>query len=160
MALGLPNTSTVPRKRRPRAVGEVFISSSSRLYLVDRHGQAASGTSSAIEEPFYENTAPDESVASDASGPLVDPKGRVLYLSVVRVRQPEIPELIPDSGEELVVARPDVPPRRKNRAEKSAVKSGAFECQVVSAFVGELWDVYVSRRQLDAVLLGMLHKRA
>lgn len=173
MALGLPNTSTVPRKRRPRAVGEVFISSSSRLYLVDRHEQSSSSTSSSAhpassDEPFYENTATEGSVtgselSSSLSAPLVDPKGRVLYLSVVRVRQPDQPE-IPGDGH---TARPDVPPRRKNRSaaagtgaasageEKNhVVGEGSFEFQVVSAFVGELWVLYAMRRG------WMLHKSA
>lgn len=159
MALGLPpNTSTVPRKRRPRAVGEVFISSSSQLYLVDRHEQGLNGLvpvpKGAIEEPFYENTAPDESVISggtvDSGGsgsgpPLVDPKGRVLYLSVVRVRQPpENPDQNgPDQNGTGNCSRPDVPPRRKNRLRTGLESGPSFECQVVSAFVGELWDVYV-----------------
>lgn len=59
MAMGVTsNCSTTPRKRRPRAVGEVFITSESCVYLVnDSATTSETVTTENIHEPFYENAA-------------------------------------------------------------------------------------------------------
>lgn len=56
MAMGVSNCSTVPRKRRPRAIGEVFISSQSAVYLTDPKEPKQSEPITEESEPFYQNT--------------------------------------------------------------------------------------------------------
>lgn len=56
MAMGVSNCSTVPRKRRPRAIGEVFISSQSAVYLTDPNEPKHSESIPEELEPVYQNT--------------------------------------------------------------------------------------------------------
>lgn len=56
MAMGVTNCSTVPRKRRPRAIGEVFISSQSAVYLTDPKEPRQIEPILDESEPFYQNT--------------------------------------------------------------------------------------------------------
>lgn len=56
MAMGVSNCSTVPRKRRPRAIGEVFISSKSSVYLIDPNESIPADRILEEPEPFYQNT--------------------------------------------------------------------------------------------------------
>lgn len=56
MAMGVSNCATVPRKRRPRAIGEVFISSQSAVYLTDPKEPKHSAPILEESEPFYQNT--------------------------------------------------------------------------------------------------------
>ncbi|XP_053687794.1 rho guanine nucleotide exchange factor 5-like [Sabethes cyaneus] len=173
MALGLPNTSTVPRKRRPRPAGEVFITSSSQLYLVDSRELSKKQTVPE-EEPYYENTT--EPASGSSSGRITfslpasvdgNSQRRRRHLSVVRVRQPDLTDKEPTphaAKGNSQQRRPDVPPRRKNRTGTGATavvaasdgtdiigtdgKSDAdvigFELQVVSAFVDDSDHVYES----------------
>lgn len=64
MAMGVSNCSTVPRKRRPRAIGEVFISSQSTVYLTDPTEPIRTEPILEEVEPFYQNT---ESIKTTAS---------------------------------------------------------------------------------------------
>lgn len=54
--------NTVPRKRRPRAAGEVFITSHSNVYFVDPKAVSLAAETKIIEEsdPIYQNTVTDE----------------------------------------------------------------------------------------------------
>lgn len=54
--MGVSNCATVPRKRRPRAIGEVFISSQSAVYLTDPTAPKHSEPILEELEPLYENT--------------------------------------------------------------------------------------------------------
>lgn len=54
--MGVSNCSTVPRKRRPRAIGEVFISSQSAVYLTDPKEPKHSEPIFEESEPLYQNT--------------------------------------------------------------------------------------------------------
>lgn len=56
MAMGVSNCSTVPRKRRPRAIGEVFITSQSAVYLTDPKEPVHSEPIFEESEPLYQNT--------------------------------------------------------------------------------------------------------
>lgn len=47
---------TVPRKRRPRAAGEVFITSHSNVYFVDPKDVSVPETIVSQVDPIYENT--------------------------------------------------------------------------------------------------------
>lgn len=56
MAMGVSGafvTTTVPRKRRPRAVGEVYITSQSSIFLSD---EVSNQFENFDEDPVYENT--------------------------------------------------------------------------------------------------------
>lgn len=57
---------TVPRKRRPRAAGEVFITSHSNVYFVDPKDVSlqpeSTATLSPVSDPIYQNTVVDEIV--------------------------------------------------------------------------------------------------
>lgn len=49
---------TVPRKRRPRPVGEVYISSTSKIFLNRKiDNETISKNENNSEEPFYQNTS-------------------------------------------------------------------------------------------------------
>ncbi|XP_052860271.1 uncharacterized protein LOC128267474 [Anopheles cruzii] len=169
MALGYtPNTGgrpategTVPRKRRPRAVGEVFVSSTSSVYLCDpahppevpvdsgdvagattrRRAAAKSGSKGSPGgrlDPVYENCVPSHESRVTRPRPLTS-------LCAVRVRQPDnrgagLPSKTPDHRP------PDVPPRRKHAAKVATPQpviaseggegdSNRFELQLVSAFL-------------------------
>lgn len=64
--MGVSNCSTVPRKRRPRAIGEVFISSQSAVYLTDPSAPKHRERIVEESEPLYQNT---ESVTATKSSP-------------------------------------------------------------------------------------------
>uniref|UniRef100_A0A9I3A6J4 DH domain-containing protein n=1 Tax=Anopheles christyi TaxID=43041 RepID=A0A9I3A6J4_9DIPT len=144
MALGYvhsipPSTSvgTVPRKRRPRAVGEVFVSSTSSVYLYDQNDPlskrqtgdgdtvssvsyeatsfhrhpSVSGRRDAQLYPVYENFATETGQRNrTVPGSAAAP---VPPLTVVRVRQPE---RVTTSSPDVPPKPPEVPPRRKHAA--------------------------------------------
>lgn len=151
---------TVPRKRRPRAVGEVFVSSTSTVYLYDPNDPLAKQSSGDGESvspsnntttsprhddaqlcPVYENFATETGQRSFRA--VSRSAVPVLPLTVVRVRQPERCVV---NGEPP--KPPEVPPRRKHAAARAAVvkpdaeesrseESDRFELQSVSTFLGE-----------------------
>lgn len=53
---------TVPRKRRPRARGEIFITSESQIYLSNTGSPDLIQTVEPECDPIYENTSANESV--------------------------------------------------------------------------------------------------
>uniref|UniRef100_A0A182WJ95 Leucine rich immune protein (Short) n=1 Tax=Anopheles minimus TaxID=112268 RepID=A0A182WJ95_9DIPT len=141
MALGcvssVPSSSsagTVPRKRRPRAVGEVSITSTSSVYLYDQNDPHLKRPTGEENNPFsIEVTSHDrsrddgqlvplyENFASESTRQPVRLIPRcavpVLPLTVVRIRQPERVAAPPKP--------PEVPPRRKHAAR--AVANAAAE---------------------------------
>lgn len=64
--MGVSNCSTVPRKRRPRAIGEVFISSQSAVYLTDPTAPKQLSGDAIVEEPepLYQNTESVKTIKS------------------------------------------------------------------------------------------------
>uniref|UniRef100_A0A182XYU9 Leucine rich immune protein (Short) n=1 Tax=Anopheles stephensi TaxID=30069 RepID=A0A182XYU9_ANOST len=141
---------TVPRKRRPRAVGEVSVSSTSSVYLYDPNDPFAKPTGeeshpSAVEAtsaggtqqpdgrlfPVYENFA-DESRQRNRSAPRCAVP--VLPLTVVRVRHPERATVASSScaTPDAPTKPPEVPPRRKHAA-RAAVSSVAAAEQSTSS---------------------------
>lgn len=50
---------TVPRKRRPRARGEIFITSESKIYLNEASGTEKKQLTDPECDPIYENTSND-----------------------------------------------------------------------------------------------------
>uniref|UniRef100_A0A903Z0E2 Guanine nucleotide exchange factor tim n=1 Tax=Anopheles minimus TaxID=112268 RepID=A0A903Z0E2_9DIPT len=170
MALGcvssVPSSSsagTVPRKRRPRAVGEVSITSTSSVYLYDQNDPHLKRPTGEENNPFsIEVTSHDrsrddgqlvplyENFASESTRQPVRLIPRcavpVLPLTVVRIRQPERVAAPPKP--------PEVPPRRKHAAravanaaaeepssskryEEADSTSSRFELQSVSTFLDD-----------------------
>ncbi|XP_035784800.1 wiskott-Aldrich syndrome protein homolog 1-like [Anopheles albimanus] len=127
---------TVPRKRRPRAVGEVFVSSTSSVYLFDRSDPAPAAATEEEEQrpgddpgsdnnsknrtqdPVYENfVLPGDSYPAVSKSP-----AHLGSLCVVRVRQPDPDRKVPHplTKERPLASEPKppvVPPRRKHTAK-------------------------------------------
>lgn len=57
---------TVPRKRRPRARGEIFITSESKIYLTDPGSPELIKSTEETCDPIYENTSANGSVTGAA----------------------------------------------------------------------------------------------
>uniref|UniRef100_A0A9I3EGW4 Guanine nucleotide exchange factor tim n=1 Tax=Anopheles dirus TaxID=7168 RepID=A0A9I3EGW4_9DIPT len=157
MALGYVNTAgTVPRKRRPRAVGEVFVSCTSTVYLGEQSN--ADPPLSGDREPGDERTANADLLRHrpiDAVPPSPVYENFAKYetrhhpghyrppsLTVVRVRHPA-GVTPPAINTNQPPKPPDVPPRRKHAAK--VVSDGSrqvgccdrFEQQSVSTFVDD-----------------------
>uniref|UniRef100_A0A903WR25 Guanine nucleotide exchange factor tim n=2 Tax=Anopheles darlingi TaxID=43151 RepID=A0A903WR25_ANODA len=130
--------STVPRKRRPRAVGEVFVSSTSSVYLFDRSDPAPAPSEEEEQrsddpgtginskknplDPVYENFVSPDSCTALSKSP-----AHLGSLCVVRVRQPDPDRPVRDSltkeGPPASEPRPPVvPPRRKHTAKSAGVQ--------------------------------------
>lgn len=122
MAAGIAQCSTTPRKRRPRAAGEVFITSESFVYLSEP--KATTGVDASqeaiIDEPVYQN-APIPAARLKR----IQRRGHLSCgFSSCRISVPENVGLLESDIDEL-----ESPPQRPVHG---------FETQHVAVFIGEL----------------------
>lgn len=126
--------STTPRKRRPRAVGEVYISSSSSVYLSEIVDPIHAEPLTGICEPIYENSeiAPTVPYRNRRNRPISQPPVKVASspeyggFSKCRISLPELGCVPSTDPDELVGGSYDKP----NGPE--------METQCISSFIGEI----------------------
>lgn len=134
MAMGVTsNCLTTPRKRRPRAVGEVFITSESCVYLND--SSAIIPETSTIEnshEPVYENAG---------APPLPLRRNRKANKLNVNNLMEEINKTRPFAFNSFRISMPDQKlnesPCESSPSTASAPVAPIMETQYISVFIGE-----------------------
>lgn len=122
--------STTPRKRRPRAVGEVYISSASNVYLCEIVDPINAQPLAGICEPIYENTEAAPTVPHrnrrnrPISQPPVSSSPEYGGFSKCRISLPEF-KCVP-SGDPVELAEGNDKPIEPE-----------METQCISSFIGE-----------------------